>query len=179
MSLPKICSRSELAHVLGITTQGVGKAADAGVLKRLGRGEYDLAASVQAYLRYREQHVLQRHGGAGTYSEAKTRKMRADAELAELALSEKAGTVVNFEHTLQEVTRLTSAIKTRSLSLPSRMAPRLVGKTVAEIHDLLRTQVHKDLRSISEMFANAAAEIRAGSKGSPPSEEITGDKMRQ
>jgi hypothetical protein len=167
MAFPANVSKNDLAQLLGGTPRRVGQLTDDKVLQRNSHGQYAAAASIAAYVAFREKAAVDRLDGGGDYNAARTRKMEADARLAELALSEKAATVVNFEHTLHEVTRLTSAIKTRYLALPTRMAPRCANKSVSEIHDLLRAQVHKDLRSISEMFENSAAEIRGGEHAQP------------
>lgn len=52
---------SFLADVLGLTKQGVSRLNREGVLPKSGHGEYELAASVQKYLSYRENLAVAKH----------------------------------------------------------------------------------------------------------------------
>jgi phage terminase Nu1 subunit (DNA packaging protein) len=162
MTFPTNVSKNDLAQLLSVTPRRIGQLTDDKLLTRNSHGTYATAASIAAYIAFKEKAAVDRLDGGADYNAARARKIEADARLSEMELTARAGAVVNFEHTLQEVTRLTSAIKTRYLALPTRMAPRCANKSVSEIHDLLRTQVHKDLRAVSEQVANAAAEIRGG-----------------
>jgi phage terminase Nu1 subunit (DNA packaging protein) len=163
MSVPKTCSRSELANLLGITTQGVGKATDAGVLKRLGRGEYDLAASVQAYIKYRESVVRERCS-PGEFNEARIRKMKADAQMSEITLAEKAGKLVNAQNALHIFTTAVANIKARVLALPNRCAPRLADKSASEVHEILRREMHGLLRAVAQFVAGGADNLHKGTE---------------
>jgi phage terminase Nu1 subunit (DNA packaging protein) len=167
MTFPANVSKNDLAQLLGMTPRRIGQLTDDKVLTRNSHGTYATAPSIAAYIAFKERAAADRLDGGADYNSARARKMEADARLSEMELAARAGTVVNFEHTLQEVTRLTSAIKTRYLALPTRMAPRCANKSVSEVHELLRAQVHKDLHSVSELVANAAAEIRGGEHAQP------------
>lgn len=67
------------------------------------------------------------------FEEAKTRKMQAEAELAELTLEEKRGEVVGVGVFREEVQRVVQTVRAQLLAVPGRMAPRTAG--VASLAD--------------------------------------------
>jgi phage terminase Nu1 subunit (DNA packaging protein) len=123
MTFPANVSKNDLAQLLGMTPRRIGQLTDDKVLTRNSHGTYATAPSIAAYIAFKERAAADRLDGGADYNSARARKMEADARLSEMELAARAGTVVNFEHTLQEVTRLTSAIKTRYLA-PSRLGWR-------------------------------------------------------
>src|SRR6266536_1202083 len=84
MSIPRECSTAELAIFLGVTVQSVARLSDKGVLVRTSRGRYDLAASFQSYLRYREKAAAERAGGGDEgYAAARTKRAWEQAKKSE------------------------------------------------------------------------------------------------
>ncbi len=82
----------ELAEMLGVSTRWIAELEKTGVLVKDGYGKWDLRKSVQGYCRYlKEQAAGNAEGG---YDADKARKMKADADLAEIVAAKAAGKLV-------------------------------------------------------------------------------------
>jgi hypothetical protein len=78
-------------------------------------------------------------GGVDRYGEARARRMTALAAVEELRLKRIHGELHHGRDVEFVMTQMLTALKSRLLSLPSRCAPYLVGKTnVAEIAETIR-----------------------------------------
>jgi hypothetical protein len=150
MTIPRHCSTSELAALLGITAQGVNKLTESRVLRRVGRGKYDLAESIQAHSKHRETLAAKRVGG-GAFNEAKTRKMQADAARAEDDLQKSRGALIPIEDMKKALDLMAHMAKTLFLASPSRMAPKLArASTPAECQELLLRENRTILQRIGD-----------------------------
>jgi hypothetical protein len=156
---PSDCSLEELAQVLGISKNSAAKHSEQ---FRIAHGRYNLVKAVQHYISTKVEEAEHRVGGRGALAAAKTRKALADAAIAELAYQEKLGKLVALEEALHAVTTTIGNVKQRLLALPSRCAPRLVLKTAAEAHAVLKKEVHALLTAVSHFAEHCAAEVSKG-----------------
>jgi hypothetical protein len=62
MGFPPEIGTEDLAKLFGLTPRAIGKLVQKKVLRRLARGNYDAADSVQAYLAYKQANVAAQHG---------------------------------------------------------------------------------------------------------------------
>jgi hypothetical protein len=151
MPVPRECSADELTLVLGLTKQAIGKLVERRVLIRTGRGRFDLPASVKAYLKYREDLIAKRFGGAGSYAESRARKMAADAARAEDDLRKSRGELIPIDDLRKALDLMASMAKTLFLASPSRMAPRLArAATPAACQELLMRENRMILQRIGD-----------------------------
>jgi hypothetical protein len=151
MPIPRECSTDELTLVLGLTKQAIGKLVDRGVLQCTGRGRFDLPAAVKAYLKYREQLIAKRFGGAGSYTESRARKMSADAARSEDELKKSRGELIPIDDLRKALQVMGHLTQTLFLASPSRMAPRLArAATIAECFELLMRENRAILQRIGD-----------------------------
>ncbi len=123
MAIPKTVSTSELAIVLGITTQGVGKLTEAKVLKREGRGLYDLADSVQRHTKHREAVATkQAGGGSGSFAQGKARKIWEEVRRLEDERKVRDGTFVELAKLEQHWTSIVGVFRNAALMIPKKCA---------------------------------------------------------
>jgi len=93
-------------------------------------------------------------GASGTYSEFRTRREGAEAELAELRLFETKGELIRVAAVKTALGVAFATAREALLQLPSRLAPQLAGETdPATIQNLLYAEIHQvlvDLAGVSD-----------------------------
>lgn len=150
---PKGWSISALAVELGRDRRTVAGAVAA--LTPMGReGKSDL---------YRLTDVLEVLHGAGKptdFDEAKTRKMAAEAELAEAELARVRATQVPIADTVSVVGDICTAIRAKNLALPSKWTPILLAAEPTE--NAFRAILDKAVREVLNELVADAAVIAAG-----------------
>ena len=138
-----------------------------GLAVELGRDRRTIAAAVAELAPvgregksalYRLADVLPVLMGAGkptTFEDAKTRKMAAEAELAEAELARVRGSQVPIADTVKVVGEVCIAVRAKCLAVPTRVAPLLVAaeRTEATYRALLGAAMREVL---NELVADAA-----------------------
>lgn len=84
------------------------------------------------------------------FAKERSRKMKYDADLAQLKYEEQMELLVPAEVVTGVVEREYSIIRTHILSLPNILAPTLVGKTEKQIFKEIKTKVNKILNGLSK-----------------------------
>lgn len=75
---PDVVGTAKLAKVLGITDRRIQQLVTEGVFRKIGRGKYDLAGTVQAYIQY-QIDILKAKQSTGTKAEEETILIRYKA----------------------------------------------------------------------------------------------------
>jgi hypothetical protein len=117
-----------------------------------------------------EQKALQAIGDTKSLDidEARRRKLAAEAALAEIEVSKRRGEVVEIEDVANAVGDDYANLRAKLLSLPTKIAPQLVGNDdAADIEDLLQRLVTEALEELVSdgVFAqpeDGAADTEAG-----------------
>lgn len=96
------------------------------------RLEFDLGAC-NANLRKRERDKALKDAEPQDFEDAKTRKMAAEARLAELDLETKEGRLLDVETTTKTVEAYLTQLRSQLITAPQRHAPAMVGmKSIPE-----------------------------------------------
>lgn len=141
---------AEIATLLGISSAMVSKLASEGVLPRAGRGEYDAAACVQAYLRHRLNSAAKDDPTARGLMSERSRLTRAKADAAEREARVRAGELVEADKIEAAWVSVVTAARNRLRLIPSKVAPRVVGmKSPADAQELLRKEIDDALHAIA------------------------------
>jgi phage terminase Nu1 subunit (DNA packaging protein) len=146
-----------LAKLLILTPRRVQQLIDEGVLRRARdedgnelRGRFHWIECVQSYIRYLRSRLESGDLTETKFLDARSRRMTAQAQMAELRLAALKGTYHRAEDVEFLMTQRDSAIKAQILALPSRVARLLVGKTdFQEIYNLLMAEVVALLENLS------------------------------
>jgi phage terminase Nu1 subunit (DNA packaging protein) len=155
-SAKAICSALQLGEILGVTERRVRQLTTDGVLKctrtKLSAMHYQLADSVQRFLKYRCDLVTEQcAAGNGEYEQARTRRMKAAASMAELELQAKQGFYLRCDDVEFHLTLLLRNMRDRILAIPSRTMHQLVGRTSAmECNQIVRTEIDVALNEIAD-----------------------------
>lgn len=110
---------------------------------------------------------------AQTYDEARTRKVSAEAEIAELELARIRGTLCLTEDVVKAWETVLHACKAKFLSMPTKAAPMVANETdVSAIKDIIEEHIREALGEL----ANYQPAIDPVNTGSTVVEPIGGDE---
>lgn len=108
-----------------------------------------------------------------SYDEARTRKINAEAEIAELDLAKIRGTLCLTDDVVKAWETVLHACKAKFLSLPTKVAPIVANESdVAIIKDHLENAIREALLELS----NYQPAIDPVNTGSASTESIAGDE---
>lgn len=124
----------KMAMMMNITPRRVQVLANESGMPHAGRGQYDAGKCLLWYIRYLQDALNAKAvaTGDGAYSglrEERARSIRADAELKEIKLGEKRGTLVFVGHVKQAFVDLALMTKARVMATPPQIAPEVLGET--------------------------------------------------
>lgn len=138
--------RSELAYTLSLSETRVAELVRNGTLPQpLGRGKFDLHASVRAYLSFLRSQTK------GTLAEEKTRLTKLKADREELELKLKSGAYVSAELLRQWLFVLVRTCRDNLLVIPDRMAGILAAECdPGEVHTALSKEITQILHELAD-----------------------------
>jgi hypothetical protein len=103
-----------------------------------------------------------------SYDEARTRKVNAEAEIAELELATVHGTLVVAEDVVKAWEEVLSALKGKLLSIPTKAAPIVSAETEAGIcQDILEDLMNEALEELSNYDPSVNATETKGTEEAP------------
>lgn len=112
----------DLANLAGVSDRRIRSLAEIGVLERQGRGRYALGPAIRALLNNAADN-------ASELQRERTRKMAADADLAELEFAKQKSLVAPIEQIEMAVGNSFALVRTNMLNIPERVSARIVGST--------------------------------------------------
>jgi hypothetical protein len=95
------------------------------------------------------------------YWEHKTRSAKADAQLKEMQVMERAGVLTSAAGVAAEARESMRAVRNALLAIPDRLAPVLDPASPSRAHKLLTDELQKVIRELSDRLAQRAAEAPA------------------
>ena len=102
----------------------------------------------------------------GTYDEARTRKMNAEAELSELDLAKVRNQLVIVEDVVKAWTDTLANLKSKITSIPSKAAPIIASETeIGIIQEILTDFLNEALEELSSYDPKISASRTSKSKG--------------
>jgi hypothetical protein len=98
-----------------------------------------------------------------SYDEARTRKVNAEAEIAELELAKIRGTLCMTDDVVKAWESVLHACKAKFLSLPTKVAPVVANESdVAKVKDFLESAIREALMELSN-YQPEVDPVRTGS----------------
>lgn len=142
-----------IAKLLKISERRVQQLTQEGVIPKSDRGRYELAASVQGYVSFLQDRLSGNPDateGGVDYQGQRTRKIAAEASLAEIELAKARGEVADLDLVRAEVLACFSACRSRLLSIGSTLAGRMdLATDMASRKELIDDAVIEALNEIS------------------------------
>lgn len=147
---------AQLAAILGISRATVSNLAADGILVRADRGAFDLAGSVQAYVRHKVTAAKASgdDGAVQSLTAERARMARLKADQVEREARIAAGEYVAVADVEAGWLKVVGIVRSRLLAVPTKLAARIVGvRTPAEAEALLRKEIHGALGDIATTLA--------------------------
>ena len=144
-----------IAKLLMLTDRRVQQLSKDGVIPKADRGRYELAPSVQGYIRYLQERAVDAGGGEGAinYHTEKARRMRADADLKEMAVLQLRGTLIDADEAAAVTALLMSELKSKLLNnAPVRIAA--AGKSIkseAALKKIIKAELAEIMAGLSQI----------------------------
>jgi phage terminase Nu1 subunit (DNA packaging protein) len=145
----RIVSTKELAEILGLSDRRVRQLENEGSLVKIGRGKFDLAASIQKYIDTIKERSLS--DDEIDLNKEKTLLTRANRMMAEMELKIIQGEVHRSEDIEKVMNDMLSSFRAQLLVIPGKAAPRLIDQTEIEpIKAILKNYIFEALQELSE-----------------------------
>lgn len=147
-------STTTLADMLGFTTQYTAELVRKQVLVKTARGRFRMVESVRNYVSLLRGDRSPAARG-GDYEADKARKMKADADLAEILAAKEAGRLVEARTVERTWTNAIITTKTRLLALSDRLGPQVV---IADSAKAAAAVIDREIRGALEEMSSAPPE---------------------
>jgi hypothetical protein len=139
-----LITAADLGRLLGLSATRLRDLAREGHLEPMTTGLYKLNTSVLGYIRFLKD--------SGEPTSAQEEWTRAKARIALVKAAEREGSVVKRVEIEADIAEVTSAIKSKVLSIPSKAAPLLVSiANQKTVFTLLTKMAHEALESLSRL----------------------------
>jgi phage terminase Nu1 subunit (DNA packaging protein) len=158
-----------IARILGITPRRVQQLAKEG-LPTAGRGRYPLVPCVQWYVKYWQDRAEGRvvEGVGGRFDLARTRKVEAEAQLAEIEVAEAEGRLVPLEVHERRVIALCDRLRAVLMTVPSKYMGRIsVARTDGEARLVGEAIRDETLASLVELADEIEADAGRDDRSAP------------
>ena len=162
-----LVSGVELGELIDLHERQVRKLAERGVIERLGRGRYDPAKAIVAYIRHLREEAAGRASdgsraiGLDIVSE-RARLAKENADMRARRNAQEAGELVAVTLVTQAVVNLIAMSKAHLL----KVAPRIAGRDAK-----LRARIQEAIEEALEELTLARVEESTGGKGSGTEDE--------
>jgi phage terminase Nu1 subunit (DNA packaging protein) len=162
---------SSLAKMLELTDRRIRDLSQRGVLNRIGRGQYNLAESVTAYIRHLRndsrttggdttqiqpsadlEAMIEAVKNARDYNDARTLKTKIDALRSAHALAADQARYMPVDDICEQFAHITSILRGGLLAMAGELPPHLEGLTAPEIERQLDAYVDRLLSEWHEGF---------------------------
>jgi hypothetical protein len=144
-----------VADALGLTTRQVRNLTDEGHLPRTlekGKPEYNVAACVQAYLKYKMDREAAKGGpGRDAIAQLNQRKLTLEVERAEFEFAQEREQLVTIDFMERQLTGVLQSLRSKILNFPGKFARELADATdPADVVEILEAATAELLESLSE-----------------------------
>ena len=148
-----MATQRELAEHLDLSTKRISELIRDGILpSKMGRSPINIDVCRIAYISYlRKLSGYNKKSGGGDIAEEKTRLTKAQADKAELEVSELEGQLIPAQLVQDTWTDMVANVRSKLLGLPSRIAHQVIAlETYPEAEQLIKENVHDALSELAD-----------------------------
>lgn len=119
---------AELGSLLDLSRNRIHELGRMGILVKVENGRYDMRASVLGYIKWLRDRALRKNPGPdGEQGESsKARKMKAEAEMAEIELDTLKGNRLVKDQAEEAWLKTAAMLRTRLVSIPTTLTPQIM-----------------------------------------------------
>ena len=144
-----IVTTKQISEILGLSTRRIQQLATENALVKASRGKFDLPSSITTYINYlvekeKPDSELDKYEEEALWTRARRQKTELELQImkGELHRSEDVKRVMND---------MLGGFRARLLSLPSKTAPQILGKTeIPAIKEILKESVYEAMNELSD-----------------------------
>ena len=135
-----------IAKVLHVSRRRVRQLVSVG-MPRAARGQYDLAACVQWYVKYRTGLAAQ----SSKLDKARLRKLKAEAKMIEIRVTAMTEKLIPAAVVKDTWAKIAETIRARLLKIPAAVAVELTGtEALAEAQEIIKQNIYAALDDLSQ-----------------------------
>lgn len=157
-----IVNTKVLASILDVSDRRVRQLVEEGVVDKVKTGTYELVPTIRKYILYlkiKNDNSADETTNENTYMTEKTLHEKAKRQISELELAQMQGKLHDSQDVEREMTKMLAAFRARMLSIPSKLAPRMIAQNeISIIEDALQNEVYSALQELAdydpELFKN-------------------------
>jgi phage terminase Nu1 subunit (DNA packaging protein) len=161
---------STIAKLFGLTERRVQQLAQEGIIPKPEKNQYELVGSVRSYIDYLQQRAFGKGAVPQDTHLERARLLKAQADMAEIELAERTGSLVTVERVEADWTDMVAACRAKMLSIPTKTAYQIAHlENPQEIEKFLKRTIYE---ALGEMAAyetdedeNLQASITEGDAG--------------
>ena len=154
-------SLKTISKLLDLSPRRVQQLVKEGIIPKLERGRYELVPVVRAYIHYLRERNIQ--AGVVSLEEVRTRKIKAEAELAEIDLAQQRGETINGDAAAIVWGEVLGVAKSRLMSGPAKLAPIVAVEDAPAIcKALIEEQLFEVLDELADDIAVWAEDAGSG-----------------
>lgn len=140
-----------IAKLLMLSDRRVQQLTKEGVIPKAERGRYELAPSVQGYIRFLQERSLRSDTSPIDYHAEKARLTKAQADTAEIELAKARADVVSVAQIERNLAGLFAQVQTNIRNVPDRVVSALIGMTdEREFKAVLLREIDQVLTALAE-----------------------------
>jgi phage terminase Nu1 subunit (DNA packaging protein) len=151
-----------LAKLLNLTPRRIQQLVEEGAVERSEHGRYKLTDAILGYVNFLES----KEGGGNTannFARAKASEMASKAELTGLRVARLRRELIPANAVQETWQTLTETFRDRLLTMPDRLAPRLIGiKSRQDAKEIIKRDVLQNLSELSRIEVKTASNKTAG-----------------
>ena len=142
----------QLAYLFKISERRVQQLAAEGIIQKEARGRYNLTESIRGYVGFLQEIAAGSQGEKESdYGDARTQKMRADADKAIMEAATLAGGLIPVDIVAYSWNHMVGAFRAKLLNLPKKTAPIVQHETsFRKCQTALQSAIHECLAELSE-----------------------------
>jgi phage terminase Nu1 subunit (DNA packaging protein) len=143
-----------IARLLLMSERRVQQLTKEGVIPKADRGRYELAPAVQGYIRYLQDRNLKVDGNTLIDVNAeRARKIRAEADIAELEAAKKRGETATIKQVQRTVENAFAEVRAHMRNIPNRIVTQIIGESDESLmKGKILSEIDNALLSISDGF---------------------------
>ena len=148
-----MANQREVSEHLGLSVASISELIKKGVLpSKRGRSPLDINVCRHAYISYlRKLAGYHKKSGSGDIAEEKTRLTKAQADKAELEVSELEGKLIPAPLVQDTWTDFVANVRAKLLGIPSRLAHQMITtENYAEAEKLLKDSIYDALNELAD-----------------------------
>ncbi len=145
-------SAKTLAHIFTVSERRVQQLAVEGIVKKEARGRYNFIESLISYIQYLQAlNAGTESGRESIYGDARTQKMRADADRSIMETAQLAGNLIPSDIIAYSWNHMIGAFRAKMLNLPKKTAPLVQHEsTFRECQSIIAKAIHECLAELSD-----------------------------